>query len=168
VTPKLVTGGLVWLLVVRSRRKVPCELAWFNRLAVAVFATALLGTVLNDSGVVVWTAITAEMRTRSVGPGSGPSCSPRNCHRSDLCLLEALQKVMLGSVAARRVEDKTRQPDRRKHEDWIQIFRSPAALSRPRWSAMMHVDRTGGRGSRLSHLAGGRLGRTLAGSGIER
>ena len=59
MTPKLVTGGLVWLLVVRSRRKVPCELAWFNRLAVAVFATALLGTVLNDSGVVVWTAITA-------------------------------------------------------------------------------------------------------------
>ena len=55
----LVAGGLVWVLVVRSRRKVQWDLAGFNRLAVAVFATALLGTVLNDSGVVVWTAITA-------------------------------------------------------------------------------------------------------------
>jgi hypothetical protein len=125
VTPKLVTGGLVWLLVVRSRRKVPCELAWFNRLAVAVFATALLGTVLNDSGVVVWTAITAEMRTRSVGPGSGPSGSAPGIAIAQTSVRWKRCKVMLGSVAARRVEDKTRQPDRRKHEDWVQIFRSP-------------------------------------------
>jgi hypothetical protein len=54
----LVVGGVVWLLVVRARREVAPHWASFDRLVVAVFATAVLGTVLNDSGAVVWAAVT--------------------------------------------------------------------------------------------------------------
>lgn len=54
----LAVGGLVWLLVVRVRRRVAPVWPGFDRLVVAVLATAALGTVLNDSGVVVWAAVT--------------------------------------------------------------------------------------------------------------
>ncbi len=52
-------GGLVWLLVVRARRRVAPVWPDFDRLLVSVLAAASLGTVLNDSGVVVWAAVTS-------------------------------------------------------------------------------------------------------------
>lgn len=54
----LVGGALVWLLVVRATRRVVPGWADFDRLVVAVLATAVLGTVLNDSGVLVFAAVT--------------------------------------------------------------------------------------------------------------
>lgn len=54
----LAAGGLVWLLVARARRRLVPVWAGFDRLAMAVLATAVLGTVLNDSGVAVWAVVT--------------------------------------------------------------------------------------------------------------
>lgn len=54
----LLAGIVVWVLVLRSRRELARRLAGSDRLVGAVLATAVLGTLVNDSGVLVWAVTT--------------------------------------------------------------------------------------------------------------